>query len=67
MPDQTATATTAHHSTPPLAYGVEAAAQAIDVSSRTIANLIASGRLRVTRVGRRILIPTSELEKLLAE
>jgi excisionase family DNA binding protein len=53
-------------STRPLAYGVAAAASALDVSTRTISKLISSGQLRTTRIGRRRIIPASELQRLLA-
>jgi len=43
------------------------AADALRVSLRTLDYLIASGTLRGSRIGRRILIPRSELEQLLRQ
>ncbi len=48
-----------------LAYSLTAAAQASSLSVRSLRYLIRTGRLGYTRVGRRILIPHAELERLL--
>jgi len=50
--------------TPKLAYGIEAAADALDVSQRTIWNLISDGKLSTFRIGRRTLIPAADLQAL---
>jgi excisionase family DNA binding protein len=42
------------------------ASQVLNLSLRTIDNLIARGELMVRRVGRRVLIPTTELQKFAA-
>lgn len=47
-----------------LAYGVDAAARSLDVSPRTIWNLIEDGTLRKVRIGRRTLVPASDLKAL---
>jgi excisionase family DNA binding protein len=49
--------------TPLLATKKQAAA-ALNVSQRTIHNLIARGELRARRIGRRVLIPIAELRRL---
>jgi excisionase family DNA binding protein len=43
------------------------AAAALNVSPRTVDNLIARGELRVKRIGRRVLIPLAELRRLAGE
>jgi excisionase family DNA binding protein len=48
-----------------IAFSIRAAAEALSISERTIAALIASGRLESVRVGRRRLIPRTELERLI--
>jgi excisionase family DNA binding protein len=50
-----------------LAFTRSEAAEALRVSLRTIDNLLASGNLRSRRIGRRILIPRCELERVLAK
>lgn len=45
----------------PLAYGVESAAAALDVSVRTVWNLIEQGKLRKVRIGRRAVIPAADV------
>ena len=42
------------------------AAEALDLSLRGIDYLIARGKLRAIRVGRRVLIPRTELERFAA-
>jgi excisionase family DNA binding protein len=48
-----------------LAYGLAEAAQAVGLSVRSLHYLIKTGRLGFAKVGRRVLIPHAELEKLL--
>jgi len=43
------------------------AAEALNVSLRTIDNLVARGELRVTRIGRRVLVPIAELRRLVGQ
>lgn len=50
----------------PLALRLEAAAEALGLSVRTVRRLVASGQLPASRVGRRVLIETSALDALLA-
>lgn len=52
--------------TPPvkrLVYTVAEAAQALGVSDQTIARRIKDGSLQATRLGKRLLLPASEIEK----
>ena len=49
----------------PLAYSVGNAATALDVCPRTIWNLIERKRLRTVKIGRRTLIPASEVRGLI--
>lgn len=48
----------------PLCYGVEAAAAALDVSVRTVWTLISEKQVRTVRIGRRTLIPASDVRAL---
>jgi excisionase family DNA binding protein len=48
----------------PLAVTVADAAQMTTLNQWTIRDLIKKGRLKGTRVGKRILVPVRELEKL---
>ena len=48
-----------------LAYSVREAATALGVSSRTIVREIQRGHLSAIRIGKRVLIAQSELERLL--
>lgn len=48
-----------------LAYSVAEAAQALSVSLRSLRYLLRNGKLGYARVGRRVLIPHAELERLL--
>lgn len=50
----------------PLAYSVAGSAQALSVSRQSVRRLVATGELRSLRVGSRVLIPRSELERFLA-
>jgi excisionase family DNA binding protein len=48
-----------------LAYSLSEAAQQASLSVRSLRYLMATGKLGYVRVGRRILIPHAELERLL--
>jgi excisionase family DNA binding protein len=48
-----------------LAYSIAEAAQALSLSVRSLRYLMRSGKLGFARVGRRVVIPASELERLL--
>jgi excisionase family DNA binding protein len=49
-----------------VAYSMSEAAASLGVSLSTVKNLIAQGRLKTARIGRRVLIPASSLESLLS-
>lgn len=51
----------------PRAVDVRTAAARLNVSARTVAQMIASGQLRSVRVGRRRLIPLAALEAMLGD
>jgi excisionase family DNA binding protein len=48
-----------------IAFSRREAADALRVSLRTIDYLLAQGKLRGRRIGRRVVIPRAEVEKLL--
>ena len=48
-----------------LAVGLEEAQQLTDISHYTLRRMVRSGTLRAARVGRRIVIPITELERLI--
>lgn len=48
-----------------IAYTITEAAEACGLGERSLRYLIHGGRIGYTRVGRRVLIPQAELEKLL--
>jgi excisionase family DNA binding protein len=50
-----------------LAFSRREAADALRVSLRTVDYLLASGKLRGRRIGRRVVIPRAEVEKLLRQ
>lgn len=50
-----------------LAYTVNEACRVLRLGRNTVSGLLASGRLRCVRVGRRIVIPRSAIELFLAE
>lgn len=52
--------------TPKLGYSIREACQASSLGRTTIYNHIAAGRLRVTRVGGRTIIPAEALRALIA-
>ena len=49
----------------PLAHSPESAAKRLGLPLRSIYNLLAEGELRSTKIGKRRLIPDSELQRLL--
>jgi excisionase family DNA binding protein len=51
--------------TPPLAYSLAEAAQATSLSVRSLRYLMRTGKLGFARLGRRVVIPHAELDKLL--
>jgi excisionase family DNA binding protein len=48
-----------------IAFNRREAADALRVSLRTLDYLLAQGKLRCTRIGRRVVIPRAEVEELL--
>src|SRR5262245_30670014 len=50
---------------PRLAYDLAEAAQALSLSVRSLRYLLRQGKLGYAKVGRRVLIPYAELERLL--
>lgn len=50
-----------------IAFSRREAADALRVSLRTIDYLLAQGKLRGRRIGRRLIIPRAEIEKLLRQ
>ncbi len=53
-------------STTKLAYSIKEACEASSLGRTTVFNLIAAGRLRVTRIDGRTLIPAEALNALIA-
>jgi excisionase family DNA binding protein len=51
--------------TPRLAYSLTEAAQTLSLSVRSLRYLMQTGKVGFSRIGRRVLIPHAELEKLL--
>jgi excisionase family DNA binding protein len=51
----------------PIAVDVKEAARLTSLSVRSIRRYIALGRLRVTRVGRRVLVPLASLRQMVRE
>jgi excisionase family DNA binding protein len=49
----------------PLAYSIQDTAQKLSVSPQSVRKLIERGELQTRRVGVRVLIPKSELERFL--
>lgn len=47
-----------------LAYSIPGAARAIECSERHIYNLVAAGKVRLVKSGRKSLIPASDLRAL---
>jgi excisionase family DNA binding protein len=50
----------------PHALGIPKAADALDVSRAHVRRLIARGELRGVQLGRRVVVPMAEIERLLA-
>lgn len=50
----------------PVAFGIKATAEGIGVSERTVIRMIHDGRIRAVRLGRRVLVPRSEIERVTA-
>ena len=50
----------------PAAYSVLGAAKQLTLSRATVYNLINAGKLRSVQIGRRRIIPASEIDRLLA-
>lgn len=50
-----------------IAFSRREAADALRVSLRTLDYLLAQGKLRGRRIGRRVVIPRAEIEKLLCQ
>jgi excisionase family DNA binding protein len=46
------------------AHSVDAAAEALSVSPRTMRRMIADGRIKTIRVGYRVLVPDAELDRI---
>jgi excisionase family DNA binding protein len=53
--------------TEPLAFNRREAADTLRISLRTLDYLLAQGEIRGRRIGRRIVIPKTEIERLLIE
>jgi excisionase family DNA binding protein len=51
--------------TPRLPYSLTEAAQTLSLSVRSLRYLMQTGKVGFSRIGRRVLIPHTELEKLL--
>jgi excisionase family DNA binding protein len=50
-----------------LAVGVIEAGEMLSIAPRTIRAWIKSGRIRAVRLGRRVLVPVSELHRLIQD
>jgi len=50
-----------------LAYSLNEASEATDLSKSHLSRMIAAGQLRSMKVGRRRLIPASEMRRLVGE
>jgi excisionase family DNA binding protein len=51
----------------PILYNRQDAAAALGISTRAIDYFVSTGRIRVRRFGKRVLIPREELERLAAK
>ena len=58
---------TAATSSPRLALTIEQTCEALTISRPTFYELVAAGRLRTIKVGRRRIVPITEVERLLAD
>lgn len=54
-----------HQPVEPLAHSPEGAAKRLGVPLRLVYTLLADGQLRSTKIGKRRLIPDTELQRLL--
>jgi excisionase family DNA binding protein len=50
-----------------LAVGVKKAAEVLDISPHTIRKMIRTGQVKASRIGRRVIISTEELRRLLGQ
>lgn len=48
------------------ALGIKGVAETLSVSADSIRRLIRDGKLRTVRLGRRVLVPVAEVERVLA-
>ena len=48
----------------PLALGIREAARLLSVSSWSVRRWIRQNKIRAVRIGRRVLVPSSEVERL---
>ncbi|WP_075217337.1 helix-turn-helix domain-containing protein [Mongoliimonas terrestris] len=53
------------HTDPPLSYRINSACRVLGIGRTKLYNLISLGEIKPIRIGRRVLIPHSELETLL--
>jgi len=49
------------------AFGIADAAQSLGVCPDTLRRKISAGELKAVRVGRRVLIPASEIQRIISE
>lgn len=56
-----------HKQDGPAAFTVKRFCEQIQISESHFYNLLKAGRVRVVKVGRRVLVPSSELARLLSE
>ena len=62
MPSRTApTSNTAHETAPRLLYDRREAARQLSISIRSLDYFLAAGRFRTRRIGKKVLIPYTEL------
>jgi excisionase family DNA binding protein len=50
-----------------VAYTLDEAAQALRISRSTAKTLIGKGLIRVTHLGRRVIVPANEIERIIRE
>lgn len=50
----------------PKSYPIDGAAKALSVSQATIRRMVGRGELRTVRLGKRLVVPASEIDRLLA-
>jgi excisionase family DNA binding protein len=56
-----------HNQDTPAAFTVKRFCEHIQISESHFYNLLKAGRVRVIKLGRRVLVPSSELVRLLSE